>query len=318
MEIILQFVILFALISVGYGAKKTKIISNAMNQDVGNILVYISLPSLIFASLAGFTFSPRILQESSTLLMIAFFLYLLMIAVSYLLPRWSAAPGKKRDLFQFALVFGNTGFLGFPIAFIVFGEKGVFFMAVCDIFFSILVWTFGVMVLCRHARQDEPVDFLHSAKHALRQLKNPNIIAVVLGLAVFSLQIPLPETSLRFFEILGSLTTPLSMIFIGSMLADISLRGILGDFSIIVISLERLLIVPAIVGVILFFAGFSEMLLAIPILYCAMPVAASTPILALKYGNDEHLSARLVFISTLLSMLTLPLIIFLIRLVFPV
>lgn len=313
MDVILQFVILFALISVGYFAKLSKIISNNMNQDIGNLLIYVSLPSLIFASLADFAFSPEVLKESGTLLIIAFFMYMAMIAVSYVLPRLTSKPGKRRDMFQFALVFGNTGFLGFPVAFAVFGDKGVFFMAICDIYFSILVWTFGVMVLSRHAREDEPVDFSHSAKHLVRQLKNPNIIAVIAGLIVFSLQISIPDTAIQFFSILGAMTTPLSMIFIGSMLADISPGKVFQGLGVIYTSLQRLLILPALVGGILVLLGIKGLLLAIPILYVAMPVAASTPILALKYGNDEHLGARLVFVSTLISMISLPAIIMLIK-----
>ncbi len=312
MQIILQFLILFALIGVGLVAKRSKIISNNMNQDLGNILIYISMPSLIFSSLADFTFSPQILQEGAYLLGIALALYVIMIGVSYLLPRLLASPGKKRDLFQFALVFGNTGFLGFPVAYVAFGEQGIFYMAVCDIFFSIFVWTFGVMVLSRHAREDEPVDFAHSAKHMLLQIKNPNIIAIILGLIVFTLQLPIPATMMHLFEILGSLTTPLSMMFIGSMLGDISPGAIFRDFSVILTSLQRLVLVPGIIGFAMLALGFQDMLLAIPVLYVAMPVAASTPILCLKYGTDEHLGARLVLVSTLISMITLPLVITLI------
>lgn len=309
MKIFAQILVIFTLVATGYICKKLKVISDDMNKDVGNLLVYLSLPSLIIISLSNFNFSKKMLFDSSKLLVISFSLYILYILLSYIFPKILRAKGTTFDIFQFAIVFGNTGFIGFPIAHAVFGEKGVFYMAIFDIFFNIFVWTFGVMVLSRPMKNIKESDVNNKKKFLLQLIKNPNIIAICIGFILFLTSTKLPFIINEPLKLLASLTTPLSMIFVGSTLGNIEAKEIIKDIKVFLCSLKRLIVLPLIVLGILKILHFNGYMISIPVLYTAMPVAASTPILASKFNNDYFLASKVVFVSTILSVVTLPFIV---------
>lgn len=104
-------------------------------------------------------------------------------------------------------------------------------------------------------------------------------------------------------ELLGSLTTPLSLIFIGSMLGDMETNIIFKDLKVFLYSTQRLILLPLSTFGLSKFFGFCGFLINIPVLYSAMPVAAMTPILAAKFGNDYYLASKLIFVSTALGLL---------------
>ena len=307
MNIFTQVIVLFSIVGVGFLCKKLKVISNQMNLDVGNLLVYVSMPAMIITSLSSFEYSPKMMSNSGKILIISFSMYCLFIILSYILPRIVAVKDKVFDLFQFVIVFGNTGFLGFPVAYSIFGKEGLFYMAVCDICYSIFVWTFGVMVLSRH-KSGGKTSMKQSMLTMVKQCSNPNIIAIIIGFIVFAASVKLPAIIAMPLSLLSSLTTPLAMIFIGSMLSDIPFMEIICDWKVIFICSQRLLLLPVIVFSLLTLLGRQGFILSVPVLYAAMPAASSTPIMAQKYGNDGHLASKLVFVSTMLSMLTIPLV----------
>ncbi|MBA1336141.1 MAG: Malate permease [Firmicutes bacterium] len=148
---------------------------------------------------------------------------------------------------------------------------------------------------------NEKIDF--------KNLMNPGIVGAVLGLMLFLLSIKLPWPLYRSLEILGSTTTPLSMIVVGSILANIDVRKMFEDLKVFWVSAIRLILLPVAVFFILRVIGFEGLLVAIPVLITAMPAAANAAIMAEKYGGDSELGSKIVFVSTMLSLLTMPLII---------
>lgn len=310
LPIMSQIVILFSLILVGYFCKKIKLITNDMNQDVSNLLVYIAVPATIIVSLSGLTFSRELLVECLQLLAMSFCIYLLFILLSFIFVRVMGVEGTTRDIFQFGLIFGNTTFIGFPMAQAVFGQQGLFFMAVYEVMFPVFAWTYGVVIMRR--------PFTESAKEAgdvfsglgmLKQIVNPSILAVGIGFFLLAFSLKLPEAIDKSLQLLGDLTIPLAMIFIGSVLGDMEVGTILKDAKVIVCSLQRLILLPFIVFGLLRLFHFDGYLAGIPVLYASMPVATMTSIFAAKYGNDYYLASRLIFISTLLSIVTIPLVV---------
>jgi len=203
-------------------------------------------------------------------------------------------------------VFGNTSFMGYPVAYAVFGEQGLFFMAVCDVIAPLFMWTFGVIVLCRPHKSVKEHQDLFPSFAMLKQIINPSIVAVSVGFLLLGTSIELPVLINDTLHLLGSLTTPLAMIFIGSILGDMDMKIIFQDMKDIVYCLQRLILLPLVVLAVLKSVSFAGYLVNIPVLYAAMPVAALTSILAARYGNDYHLASKLIFISTFLCIFTIP------------
>lgn len=310
MGIYSQFFILFALIGVGYLSKKLNVISNNMNKDLGNLILYVSLPALIIASMSSFTFSKDMMVELGILIIISIGLYLFYILMSYIFPKLLRVEGTERDIIQFMTVFANTGFMGFPVSLIFFGEKGLFYIVVVNMFYDVFVWTFGVSVLSRHKRDDNHKRIKILSMTYLKQLMNPCLIAVLFGFALILTGLQLPTPIISFLDMLGSIASPLAMIFVGSMLADIEFSKILNNSNVFTGSFLKLIVLPLMVLWILKVLGFSGLMLSIPVLATAMPAAASTPLLAAKYENNSYFASKIVFISTLFSAITIPFIVY--------
>ncbi|WP_432664324.1 AEC family transporter [Wukongibacter baidiensis] len=306
MKALIQVVILFSLVGVGYICKKLKIISNNMNNDVSNLLVYVSLPALIIVSFSSFEFSDAMLKDGSRLFIICLVLNILYIIMSYIFTKILGVKDTTKDVLQFALVFTNAGFMGFPIAYVVFGEIGVFYIAIFNMLSDIFLWTFGVKVMSRPLRTSNKEDLSVQSTSLLKQLMNPCIVAVLIGIVLFLTSVKLPLPIHNSLELVGGVTTPLAMIFIGSMLGDLEFKDIIADTKVLQCTLIRLIVLPLIVLGILKFFNINGLLFSVPVLATALPVAVGSSIVAAKYGNDYYLASKVVFISTLFSIVTIP------------
>jgi len=311
METLSQIFILFLLLIIGYFGKKFKVISNNMNHDMSNLILYIALPAMIITSLSSYDFSRDMLIKSGKLIAISWGVYALSIGLSYVIPKLIKIDGNTRDIFQFMVVFSNVGFMGYPVVNAVFGAAGIFYTALYNLPFNILLWTFGVTVISRPMRSHGESNMLLNEKGSfdMKVFLNPGIASVFIGFAMFLTSTKLPAPVYEAFTMVGNTTTPLSMIFVGSILADMEAKQIFTNKHVFVGSMVRLILLPMIVLVILKLFHLDNIMMGIPVIITAMPVAANCAIFASKYGNDYHMGSQAVFISTLISMLTIPLIV---------
>ena len=301
-----QIMVLFLLLIIGYIGKKYKVISNDMNHDVSNLILFIALPALMITSLSSYDFSRDMLLKSGKLMTISVGVYALSIALSYLIPKLLKIEGTNRDIFQFMVVFSNVGFMGYPVVNAVFGSQGIFYTALYNLPFNILLWTFGVMVMSRPMRGKSKPKLNDRGSLDLMVLLNPGIVSVFIGFAMFLTSTKLPIQIFQALDMLGNTTTPLSMIFVGSILADMEVKKIFTNKDAFIGSTVRLIVLPLIVLIILKPFHLDKIMIGIPVIITAMPGAANCTIMAEKYGNDSRLGSQVVFISTLLSMITIP------------
>lgn len=302
-----QVVVLFLLIVVGYTIKKLNLITNNINRDLSNLVLNVALPAFIITAM-NFSFSPHVLIESGKLLIISLCIYIFTIASSFVIPKLFNIKNKVKDIFQYIIVFSNVGFMGYPVTKAIFGDIGVFYAAIYNLPFNILLWTFGVYIMTRkhgEGKQENKVNF--------KAFVNPGIIAVIIGFVLFLFSLELPGPILTTLNMLGGLTTPLAMLFIGSILAEVEAKEIFTDFKVFILSGIRLLILPILVFFVLNLMGFSGYLIGIPVLITAMPAAANAAIMASKFDNDYQLASKAVFLSTLFSIVTIPLIVMIVQ-----
>ncbi len=306
-----QTIVLFLILLIGYLGKKFKIISNDMNKDISNLILYITLPGMIITSLSSYDFSKELLIISGKLVAISWSVYALSITISYLSTKLFNIDGTTKDIFQFGIVFSNVSFMGLPVINSVFGSEGIFYAALYNMPFNFILWTYGVMVLSR-TNKEEPNQVLNN-KGSLntKLLLNPGIIAVLIGFSMFLTSIKLPSPVFEALSLLGKSTTPMSMIFIGSILADVDVKTIFTNKATFLVSGIRLLVLPLIILLILKQFNLDMITVGVPVIITAMPIAANCTIMAAKYENDYYLASQVVSMSTMLSMITIPLIVML-------
>ncbi len=293
-----QVIILFLLIIVGYVIRKLNIVSDAINKEIGNLVINVALPAYLIVSMNQ-PFSMEMLKTSGIFVAMSFAVYAGFSISAKFFSKLIRVKGKERDIFEYTLLFSNVGYMGYPVVQVVFGTQGVFYTAVYNLSFSVLVWSYGVYLMNRNSDH----------KEKRKGFLNPGLVAVLTGFTLFAFSIELPTPISATLKMIGDTTTPLSMMFIGFILAQTEMRTIMREWKVFVISFIRLIIQPVSVWVVLRLFGVEGMLLNIPVLIASMPAAANTAIIASKYGSDYQLAAKLIYISTLFSVITIPIVV---------
>jgi len=297
--VLMKVLVLFILILVGYIARHLNVFSDDVTKGLNSILIKITLPALIISSLQK-EFSPELFTQSIQLLIISFSVYGCCFIFALLMPFILKPRHAEKGVFQFIIMFSNVGFMGFPILSAIFGNEALFYASIYNLPFNLLTFTLGVYLLVKNTDNG----FRLAKGHIL----NPGVFAVVIGFVFFAASIKLPVFIGEPLKLLGDTTIPLSMFLIGAMLRKGKLHHIFMNWRIYIISIIRLIVIPLILYFSLEHFISDKMLLGVIVMIGAMPAAASTPILAEEFGGSSEIAAQGVFISTLLSVLTIPLI----------
>ncbi|MEF9951319.1 MAG: AEC family transporter [Clostridium sp.] len=296
-KILDQIIILFLVMGVGFVAGKKNVITQEVNYGLSKILINITLPFMIVASFS-FEFSSEMLHTAMLILAISMVIHLALTLISLVLYRKN--EDSVRKVLRFVTIFSNCGFIGFPVVGSVFGSEGIFYTAIYNVGFNVFVWTVGVMIFKGKGNKDYK-----------KVILNPGIISVTIGMIIFIFSIKLPFAISETISLIGSMTSPLSMIIVGVSLCTVRFKEVFSDISLYYASFIRLLAIPFIVFVVLKAMGFDSMLLGIPVLVCAMPAAANTVTFAQIYNGDVQCASKATVITTILSAFTIPLIILL-------
>ena len=294
-----QILMLFILLIVGYTARKINIFDDKVTKGLSDIILKITLPAMIIGSMVGNN-NENLAGQFGKILLVSLSVYAITFILAMVLPRLIGSRPFEKGVFQFAIMFSNVGFMGYPVTAAVFGEEGVFYAAIFNLPFNLLVFTIGIFFLS--SKQGE------KSKINPKLLINPGVIAVLIGFLIFSLKIPLPRAITGSLDLLGSVTTPMSMIVIGGLLAKVSINKIFTNYRVYLITIFRLFLVPVVVYFVLRNFVDGVYLFGVPVLLSAMPVAANSAILAEEYKGNAELASQTVFITTLFSVISIPLI----------
>ncbi len=200
---------------------------------------------------------------------------------------------------QFAMVFSNCGYMGIPLTAGILGDEGIIYASIFNMYFNIFAWTYGVS-LFTDAKELNGLKTL---------MKNRGIIAVIIGLIVMIFSIQIPGLLLDTMKTVGGLTTPLSMIIIGSLLAATDFRGAIKDLTVYYGSFIKLILLPTLLYLVSVIFKENSLVMKTFILMQAMPAGAMTTLFAERFDKEKEYSAIIVSFSTLISMVTIPLVI---------
>lgn len=298
---------LFIMLIVGYIAGKVGIVDSVASKKLSNLIIKIAQPALIIYSIVKMQYSAENLELGLKTLALGFAVHLFMGGVAFL-ACLKIKDIDERKILEFSMVFGNTGFIGIPIMESLFGDVGGFMASFIVVSFNILMWTLGIAILSR--KRD---DIKLTLKKALI---NKGTVPSLIGLAVFLLPIILPSFKLPTFALsslsyIASLCTPVSMLIIGALLAGRSFKQIFGSGKVYYLCLFKLVIIPLLVCVIMKLLGFSDMWVLFAAALTSMPSATSVSMLAELYDITPGFSAQGVGTSSLLSIATMPCVIWL-------
>lgn len=298
--IINQILVLFIIILLGFILKKMNIIDEFLIKKLSGLLLTITMPALIISSMQLKQVDPTILKECLFIFVFSGFTYLVSILFAIVVTRLTKCKKDDIGVYRFMLVFANVGFMGYPVLTAILGKESLFYGAIFNLPFNFLVYTIGIYFLKK--KNQEKNDF------TWKIFINPGVVAVLLGLVLFVFDIKLPFALEKAVSMVGDLTVPLSMLIIGGVLTNIHLKEVLSNWRIYLFSLLRLIVFPLMVLWIVRVFTSNELIIGTAFILTAMPMATNGVILAEQYDGNARLASETIFISTLLSIITIPVI----------
>ena len=287
-----QNLVMLVYMMIGYYLYKKKLVSAGGSADIGRILLYIVMPAAILKSyLADFS------RERLEGLFVSFLAALLSLLLSIAAAR--IAFSKEQGIERFGAAFSNAGFIGIPLVQMTLGEEAVFYVSSYVALLNILQWTYGLVTITGDRS-------LISAK---RLRTNPILLSFLAGIALFLLPVSLPETAENVVGTIAAMNGPLAMIVLGVYLGQVPLRSLFSGRVVYRCALVRLIVIPVLTMALLFVFPEKYHMLKLTILIAASaPVGSNVSIFAQLYGQDYMQSVKEVTLSTLLCIITLPLI----------
>lgn len=290
----------FAIILIGFLAARTKRITPEVTKDLSWLLINIATPCMVLYSMSRQEFTmetfPQVWQTAVLMLSAMVLISVLSIPVVRLL----GVEQNDRGIYRIMLALTNNGFMGYPLSLAVFGQQGLFLMIIANSMFNIYFYSIGIWLMI-YDRQEA----MHW-KQLFRAFLSPPLIASITGLVIFFAGFRFPGPGEQFLQTVGSMMVPLSMIIIGIQLSASNARRLLTNHALTTSVMLRLVAVPAFLFLLFLFLPLEPMALLTVIFAMSMPMAAASVVIAELYGANTRLAAEAVFLTTLLSLATLP------------
>lgn len=299
MIILQQMIIFFILMLIGIYSKKKGFIDNDNQKQLSGIVVNVGNPAMI---ISGSISKENVIPPSELLLslMIAIGIFVLMILLTLFLPKLLGFHSENYGIVKLMFIFSNIGFMGMPMVSSIYGTEALMYVTVFLIPFNILVYTYGIYTLQKDGKASKE-------KYNLSDIFNIGVIACFISIVLYALPIQIPYFITEAISMLSKITGPLSMMIIGASIFDIKWKEVFSDGHLIVFSIVKMIILPAIILFILKGMIHSEILLGVSMIMLAAPVGSMTAMLASQYNEESYpLATKGVSVTTVMSVITIP------------
>lgn len=289
----LQMQILLML-GIGFFLRKKEIVTVEIRKGLSALLINVVLPCTVILS-----FMNDSILNSDLLMtcLLAVVISAIIQTVSIIASKFLFNRYEKMDanVLIYGMIVSNSAFIGIPIIQSIYGSEAVMFASVFQIPIIVTMWTIGLALF-------KPIDHKHALKSVIR---NPSVVAVLIGFIIMLTGIKFPIFITKTISSIASCTTAISMFVVGSVLADIEWNNLL-DKKVLFFCSIRLIAYPFIVFIVLTFVNAPTLIKAIAVIMTGMPAGSTAAILAEQYGCDAKFAAKLILVSTALSVITIP------------
>ncbi|MDF2840984.1 MAG: transporter, partial [Clostridia bacterium] len=250
MEAANQIFILFIIMFIGVIAKRKKIIDENIEKSISTILIRIGMPAMVLSS-SSIAFSSEILPNMLSIFIITAVSYMAIIGLGILNSKLFKFDKDTTSVYISLIVFANVGFMGYPVARALFGEIGVFYTSIANLVFSAMMWTYGILL------------YNNKGKINFKSLTNIGTISSLIAIFLFLFQIAIPAPILSALELTGRMTTPLSMLLIGALIAKVNMKTLFSDWKVYWTSFMKLLVLPMVTALILKQLNYNDIVVSI-------------------------------------------------------
>lgn len=297
------------LISIGYFLAYKKWFTEETSKLISKLVTKIAIPAYMVQNLVT-TFNKDMLIKLSSGLKSPFLSIMICILLSILVCKILKVEKGRRGAFKVMFFTSNTIFIGLPVNLALFGESSVPYVLLYYIANTIIFWTIGVYLISKDSSVEEAniINF-----QSIKRIFSAPLIGFLLGIIFVLLEINLPTFIIDACKYLGNLTTPLSMLFIGSTIYSVDLKGIRLTKDIITIVIARLFISPFVVVLLAHFSSEPILMKEVFIIQASLPIMTQTTIISKQYNSDYKYVAVLTTLTTILSLITIPVYMFILE-----
>ena len=287
---------LFIIVIAGYLSHRRGIINEEFERKLSGFVIKVTCPALLISSTMGDKMPDR--EHIPMLLLVSLLTYVILIPLAYVQPVLMRVKRDLRGMYSFMLTYSNVGFIGYPVVASIFGSDAVFYACILNVFNTITVFIWGVMFISGENLKDG---------FRFRLFVSPAMIATYISVIIVVLNLHTPKAIAMPLSILGNMTVPSSLIVIGAALAEIPTRKMVGTPHIFIMCFLKLLVLPLLVYYAMILIGVDTRISSINMILIAMPVASFGTMFCMQMGKDETTMSQGTFWTTLLSVVSIPL-----------
>ncbi|WNX84768.1 AEC family transporter [Agathobaculum sp. NTUH-O15-33] len=296
-QVFSQLLVLLLILGAGFVCGRIGLLTETFSAGLNTLVIQLTLPALILASM-DVDFSWELLHNSLALIMIAAVCFAAVIAALEIWRKFSRLDPVKLGVYQYLILVGNCAFMGFPVIEAIYGGTGLLYAAMFVIPHNLLLYSYSITLFHRGAKAQWGKIF-----------RNSGLIATAVGFLLFLCPFTLPYPVHHAIDWLGNMTVPLALLILGSRMSRTDLRTVVRPAGIWLSALTRLVLFPALMIPALVWLGLDKMLVSVPVILFATPVALTAASFAQQYGSDADLAGRGVVLSNLLAIITLPVVV---------
>jgi len=303
-----QMVVLFVIMLVGYACRRYGIFNDTVVKHLSSLVVNVANPCMILAAAInpGDNVSGYELFITAVL---SIAMYAGLIIFAQLVPVILKTPKSDYGIYKALTVFANIGFMGFPLIKSVYGSDALLYAAIFQLPFNLLVYTYGVYVICKSANDEDLSANGQTEKiNPLQKMLNIGVVGCIIAITLFFIRPEVPYVIEDIFDYIGDMTPPLSMMIIGDSLSKMNFKKLFANKQLIGYSAIKLLVIPLVGTYIAKLFGVSGALLGVFMIMLATPAATMNVLLAQEYDSNYRTASEGVAITTLLSIATIPLV----------
>ena len=296
--IISQMLVLVILMATGYFLGKIKFVDEKGTALISKLVLYIATPANIIVCMLD---EDMAVSGQDALIFVAITVgcYALYYLLALIVPKLIKAPLKDEGLYSYMTMFANCGYMGYPVANAIFGPQSALYVSYFVVLYNILAFSLGIKMMS-HGK----------GEFKIKKLLNPVLIASVAAAILMVIGVRLPGFIAGSMESMAQIMTPLAMIVIGSTLATVPLREVFNEWRIVPMTVVKIILTPIIVWAILRCFITDPLMLGVATVISGMPVGSIATMMSIEYGQDAALASKVTFVTTVLTVVTVPLIVY--------
>lgn len=296
--LITQMSELFIIMLLGYLVYRIKLVDDHFLKKFTKLILDVTLPAMILASVLKLDERQSVSDVMTAIIISAALFFAILPALGWLLAKLMFVKKEAVGLYTFMNAYSNVGFMGFPVISALCGSVGLFYAAIFNLIFNLAVYTMGIWMMNKGNK--------NAVKFNPKLLCTPGVLVAFIAIGIYFLNIRFPAVITDSVDAVGSITSPSAMLIIGCTLAKMDIKSVFNEWRLYPWTIIKQIAIPLLLWIPFTLVIKNELLLQVAYILTAMPVANSAVLFATNYSGDAELAAKSVFLTTLISLVTVP------------